>query len=132
MRWILLLAVAGCASSRSLEDARYNAQACESQRQLAASEAARIRATSISGSDDARAAQLADQERTTAMACAEWQAEVNRLEDRQERNRTNRAKAGQAFQSLGDGYRAAGTPAPRQPSYHCHTDYIGGMVCDPQ
>jgi hypothetical protein len=60
--------------------------------------------------------------------CDKWRAQVP-----QPRQRSTRRVIGTAIRGVGDAYGAAGTGNPQPPpSYRCHTDYIGGMVCDPR
>lgn len=60
--------------------------------------------------------------------CDTWRAKVASDEARPRA----RHRIGAAMSGLGGAYREAGSVPPPPPTYHCHTDYIGGVVCDPR
>lgn len=126
MRWVLVLAAMGCASGQ-MQTAVYNAQACEQQEAAVRADADRIRASSISGSDDIRAAQALAYADQISADCRAWRDQVAL-----EQARTGRRRhAGEAFHGMANAYRSAGDTPPPPPTYRCSTDYIGGLICTP-
>lgn len=53
-------------------------------------------------------------------------------QERQERRWRRRQAAAAALRGMGSAFRDAGTSQPAPPLYRCHTDYVGGLICDPQ
>ena len=100
---MLIVLVSGCVSTRALEHARANAQACEHQEQVARAQgsphAARI-----------------------AADCGWWRTQVAIERERVETSRDRRRAAGAAMSGLGNAHRGTGR------SVSCTSNAVGSTV----
>lgn len=106
MRYAILLVLAGCATGEVAMTPAENLAGCEETLRAAPSP-------------------------QVAADCEYWRGRVAAEQTERERSASRRRRLGAAIAGVGGAYSSAGAPAD-PPTYHCSTNYLGGMDCRPQ